>query len=204
MNLSQLPFNGFDVALVAILGLGVYYGRRKGMSGELLSLAKWLAIVFGCAAAYGPIGLFFSTNSNFFSTLSCYLMAYVGAALIIVLIFIGISRSLGGKLVGSDAFGGAEYYLGMGSGLVRCACMLLCGLALLNARAFTATEVKANQKYQDDMYGSNFFPTLHTFQSYVFEKSLVGPWIKENLNFVLIKPTAPEAKEFHQKEARWN
>jgi uncharacterized membrane protein required for colicin V production len=204
MNLSQLPFNGFDVALVVILGLGVYYGRRKGMSGELLSMAKWLAIVFGCAAAYGPIGLFFAGNFSWFNTLSCYLMAYVGAALVIVLLFIGINRAMGGKLVGSDAFGGAEYYLGMGSGMIRCACMLLFGLALLNAQAFTAAEVKANQKYQDDMYGSNFFPTYHTFQSYVFEKSLTGPWIRENLNFVLIKPTQPEVKDYHQKEARWN
>jgi len=202
MNLDQLPFNGFDVILVVILGLGVYYGRRKGMSGELLSLAKWLAILFGCAALYAPIGSFFATSSVF-STLSCYLMAYLGAALIIVLIFAGISRSLGGKLVGSDAFGSAEYYLGMGSGVVRSACMLLAALALLNARYFSPTEVKAMEKFQDDVYGSNFFPTLHSFQAYVFEKSLVGPMIKENLSFLLIQPTKPENKDLHQKEAKW-
>ena len=180
MNLDQLPFNGFDVALVVILGLGIYYGRRKGMSGELLSVAKWLAILFGCAALYAPIGAYFVGSTSIFSTLFCYLMAYVGSALVIVLIFIGISRALGGKLVGSDVFGGAEYYLGMGSGLVRACCMLLVGLALLNAQYFSSTEVRAMEKFQDDVYGSNFFPTLHTFQSYVFEKSLAGPWIKEN------------------------
>jgi uncharacterized membrane protein required for colicin V production len=203
MSFDQLPFNAFDVAVVVILGLGIYYGRRKGMSGELISMVRWLAIVFGCAAVYAPIGLYLAGTINIFNTLSCYLMAYVGAALVVVLIFAGISHSLGGKLVGSDAFGGAEYYLGMGSGLIRCACMLIAGLALLNAWYFSPTEVKAMERYQDDMYGSNFFPTLHTLQAYVFEKSLTGPWIRDNLSFVLIKPTQPESKDLHQKEAKW-
>ena len=83
MNLDQLPFNAFDVAVVVILGLGIYYGRRKGMSGELLSVAKWLAILFGCAAVYMPIGSYFATGSSMFSTLACYVMAYAGAALVI-------------------------------------------------------------------------------------------------------------------------
>jgi uncharacterized membrane protein required for colicin V production len=203
MNLDQLPFNAFDVALVVILGLGIYYGRRKGMSGELLSVAKWLAIVFGCAAVYLPIGSYFASNTSVFSTFSCYIMAYVGTALIIVLLFLWISKALGGKLIGSDVFGGAEYYLGMGSGLVRSACMLLAALALLNARYFPPNEVRDMEKFQNDMYGSNFFPTLHTLQAYVFEKSLMGPWIKDNLSFVLITPSKPDVKELHQKEAKW-
>jgi methylphosphotriester-DNA--protein-cysteine methyltransferase len=32
-------------------------------------------------------------------------------------------------------------------------------------------------------------------------KSLTGPWIKQNLGFLLIKPTEPEDKQLHQKEA---
>ena len=47
----------------------------------------------------------------------------------------------------------------MGSGLVRFSCMLLAALALLNARYFSPTEVRAMEKYQDDVYGSDFFPT---------------------------------------------
>jgi hypothetical protein len=88
----------------------------------------------------------------------------------------------------------------MGSGLVRFSCILLAALALLNARYFSPTEVRAMEKFQDDVYGSNFFPTLHTVQSTVFDRSLTGPWIKENLGFLLIKPTEPEHKELHQKE----
>ncbi len=203
MSLDALPFNAFDVFLVAVLVAGVFQGRKRGMSGELLNLLKWLTILLVCAIAYEPIGSLFGGTAGFFSKLSCYLIAYVGAALVVVLLFAAVHRGLGGKLVGSDLFGSAEYYLGMGSGLLRFACILLCGLALLNARYFSAQEVKAEEVFQNDMYGSNYFPTLHTIQSIVFEKSLVGPWIKDNLAFLLIKPTEPEKKELHQKDAKW-
>ncbi len=55
--------------------------------------------------------------------------------------------------------------------------------------------------FQNDMYGSNYFPTWHTAQEVVFERSLAGPWIKSHLGFLLIKPTKPEDKSYHQKEA---
>jgi hypothetical protein len=79
--------------------------------------------------------------------------------------------------------------------------MLLAALALLNARYFSPTEVRAMEKRDIDIYGSDFFPGLHTVQATVFNQSLTGPWIKENLGFLLIKPTQPESKELHQKEA---
>ncbi|HSU57254.1 MAG TPA: CvpA family protein [Candidatus Dormibacteraeota bacterium] len=203
MSLDTLPFNGFDLVLVVVLGLGIYSGRKQGMSGELMPLVKWLAILFVCAAAYEPVGSLFFQTTGIFSNLTCYVMAYVGAALVIVLLFAAVKHSLGGKLVGSDMFGGAEYYLGMASGFVRFACILFVFLAVLNARYFSPAEVKAMEKFQDDVYGSNFFPTLHTLQAEVFEKSLTGPWIRDNLSFLLIKPTKPEGKELHQKEAKW-
>jgi uncharacterized membrane protein required for colicin V production len=203
MSMDGLPFNAFDLFFVAILVAGVFKGRKKGMSGELISMIKWLVILLGCAMAYEPLGSMFGQSTSIFSKLSCYLMAYLGTALIVVLIFAGLKNSLGGKLAGSDAFGNAEYYLGMGAGFVRFACALFVGLALLNAPYFSPQEVKASEKYQNEWYGSTYFPTLHGVQSVVFEKSLVGPLIKDNLGFLLIKPVEPETKELHQKEAKW-
>ena len=121
-------------------------------------------------------------------------------AWLILLVFALIKRAFGGKLLGSDVFGRAEYYLGMGSGLVRFGCMLLVALALLNARYFSPTEVRAMEKYNDDVYGSDYFPSLHSVQEAVFEKSVTGPLIRQHLGFLLIKPTEPEKKEFHQKD----
>ena len=201
MSLDQLPFNGFDLAVVAMLIAGLARGRKHGMSEELMSLLSWLAILFGCAAVYEPGGELLEQFTSLFDRLSCYLLAYILGAVLVLLLFAGIKRGLGGKLLGSDIFGRSEYYLGMGAGLVRFSCVLLAALALLNARYFNPIEVRAMERFQDDVYGSNFFPTLHSLQATVFDKSLTGPWIKENLGFLLIKPTEPDKKELHQKDA---
>jgi uncharacterized membrane protein required for colicin V production len=198
--MDNFPIGAFDFILVTILVLGVLRGRKHGMSEELLNLVKWVAILLVCALAYQPVGNLFAESSRVLSKLVCYLMAYVAAALLVLIVFAGVKRALGGKLLGSDIFGSAEYYLGMGSGLVRFTCMLLAALALLNARYFPPAEVRAMEKFQDDVYGSNFFPTLHTVQAMVFEHSLTGPWIKEHLSFLLITPTEPENKQIKQKD----
>jgi uncharacterized membrane protein required for colicin V production len=199
MSLDHLPVNAFDIILLAVLLAGLARGRKHGMSEELFSLIKWLVVVFACAALYDPVGTWFAQEC-YLSILSGYLIVYVGAALLILGAFALVKHSIGGKLLGSDIFGRAEYYLGMCSGVVRYSCIVLAVLALLNARYFTPKEVKAMTAFQQDVYGSEFFPTLHTAQATVFEQSLTGPWIKENLAFLLIRPTKPELKELHQKE----
>ena len=200
MRLDRLPFNLFDLVFVGVLAAGVIRGRKQGMSEELLSLLKWLGVAFGCALVYQPLGGAFARSSAVFGLLTCYLMAYIAAALLILAAFALLKRGIGGKLLGSDFFGRAEYYFGMGSGLVRYGCVLVAALALLNARGYSTTEVKAMQDFQNREYGSNYFPTLQTLQSVVFERSLTGPWIQHNLGFLLIKRTRPENKQFHQKE----
>jgi uncharacterized membrane protein required for colicin V production len=199
MSLDKLPVNAFDCVVILVLGFGIWRGRKHGMSEELFGLFKWLAVAIGCAMCYRPAGEWLASSSPF-SLLSSFLFVYTGAALIILSIFAFFKHRIGGKLVGSDIFGRAEYYLGMGSGVVRLSCMLVAALALLNARYFNPTEVRAMEAFQNDVYGSNFFPTLHTAQEVVFEKSVAGSWIKQNLSFLLINPTQPEKKEFHQKE----
>jgi hypothetical protein len=92
-------------------------------------------------------------------------------------------------LTGSDIFGRGEYFLGMGSGMLRFGCILLTGLALLNAREFSPVELKNMEQYQEENYGSNIFPGLHSLQKAVFERSLTGGFIKDDLSFLLIAPT---------------
>ena len=205
MSLDKMPINGFDLVLLIVLSLSIVRGRKVGMSGDLMSLLMWLVLLGVCALAYEPVGNLFSSSTGLFSLMFSYVVAYVGLALVVVLLFAAIKRGMGDRLTGSDMFGGAEYYLGMGSGLVRGACILLAGLALLNARYYSAMEVRAMEKFQNDVYGSNFFPTLQSVQAAVFQKSLTGPWIKDHLDFILIKPTQvhempvaarPEAKTF--------
>jgi uncharacterized membrane protein required for colicin V production len=197
MSLDALPINVFDVLLLVVLTLGLSRGRKHGMSEELINLVQWSCSLLICAFAYEGIGHALERATPF-GLLSCYLMAYLGLLLLIVLIFALVRRTLGGKLLGSDVFGKSEYYLGMLSGAARFACVLLVGLALLNARYFPETEVRALQRYQDDVYGSNFFPGLHSIQTSVFDESLTGPWIRDHLSGLLIKPTEPSGKELRQ------
>ena len=196
---DSLPFNWFDVLIVIVLFVGLQRGRKRGMSEELISLLAWICIAVGCAIAYQPIGTFLADKSVF-SLLSSYLMAYVAVAVVIGCVFAVFKRIAGGKLVGSDVFGKSEFYLGMVAGMVRFCCILITLLSLLNARMFNSQEVEAGKAYQNDVYGSNFFPTLYSVQAQVFEKSLAGPWIRNQLGFLLIKPTAPDDKQFKQKE----
>jgi uncharacterized membrane protein required for colicin V production len=199
MNLN-LPINAFDIILLAVLIVGVIQGRKAGMSQELMNLVKWLTIVVVGAVVYIPVGQWLAQSSPF-SLLFSFMAVYTAVALLILALFAACKHYLGGKLLGSDIFGQSEYYLGMGGGLLRAACILLAVLALLNARYFSREEVLAKQRFQDEVYGKNYFPGWHSIQAMVFQESLTGPWIKDHLAFFLIEPTAPQDKSFHQKEA---
>jgi uncharacterized membrane protein required for colicin V production len=197
--IDKLPVNWFDLVVVAVLVAGVLRGRKRGMSQELVNLIQWIAIIFGGALLYLPIGQMFAqlTSSGM---LFSYIFVYVWIAVVMKLFFMMIKHSVGGKLVGSDMFGGAEYYLGMSAGLVRFVCVLLMSLALLNARYFSPAEISAYNKFQQDVYGSNYFPGLSALQQDVFEGSLSGSFVKKQLEFLLITPTPPSQTGFKQKE----
>jgi uncharacterized membrane protein required for colicin V production len=199
MNLNQLPGSFFDLVLIVVLFLGLMRGRKHGMSEELMHLLKWMLVLVGCALLYKPAGVWLAKSSPF-SLLASFLMVYVVSAMVILGVFAFFRHRLGGKLIGSDIFGRSEYYLGMGSGMVRFCCMLLVVLAMLNARYYSREEVLAMERFQNDVYGSNYFPTWHSAQETVFERSIAGPWIRDHLSFFLIEPTQPEDKQYHQKE----
>jgi uncharacterized membrane protein required for colicin V production len=197
LKLEGLLFNWFDLVLILFLLVGFAYGRKHGLSQVLMSLLQWLAIVLGAALSYEPVGNWLATK-GIFSTLTCYITAYVAAVIVIKSLFTLLKRLFGGKLMGSDVFGSAEYYLGMVAGMAQFACILVCLLALLNARYYSPEEVKQRQKNQQELYGKTFFPGLDTIQRYVFVRSFTGPYIQKS--FLLIKPTPPEIKQLRRKE----
>ncbi len=190
MSPDTIPINWFDLALVVVLLLGSWRGRQHGMSEETLPLVKWIIILFGAALTYERVGDFVLRNTPFGRLLS-YISGYLIVVLAVFALFSLFKRALGGKLIGSDFFGPTEYYLGIGAGMVRFTCILLVGLALLNARLYSTSEVRAMRKYQDDVYGSNFFPSLQTVQESVFTESLTGPQIQKYCGHLLIRPTPP-------------
>jgi uncharacterized membrane protein required for colicin V production len=193
-----MPFNWFDVAILLFLGLGISRGRKHGMSQELILVLKWVSIILVAGLSYGVVGDVISDNTVF-THLSAYLMAYIVITLGITVAFWAITKMAHGKLVGSDVFGSGEYYLGMIAGLVRYTCILVFGLSLLNARLYSQKEISDDLKFQNDVYGSDFFPKMYSVQEDVFKKSFVGPHIHDELGFLLIKGTAPEVKEIRKE-----
>src|SRR2546422_6690284 len=111
MKFDPARLSWVDLVIVGLLIIGVLRGRKRGMSEELLDLLKWLLIVVVAAQFYQPVGDLFAGNSMF-SRLSWYLAIYVTMILAIKIIFSLIKKRVGEKLVGSDIFGRAEYYLG--------------------------------------------------------------------------------------------
>lgn len=192
---STLAFNSFDLVVVAMLGFGLFRGRRNGLSKELLPLLLWVVLVPVCAFGYQLLGgllMTFSKQDEFWSLFE----AYLALALVVVVVYSGFRRAFAEKLLKSSFFKGGEYYLGMVSGVVRYACVLVFLMALLNARFFAPAEI-ANTLAADKknlgggVFEGTYFPHLFTIQDWVFKQSFTGSCVKIHLPMLLISASSP-------------
>jgi hypothetical protein len=189
-SLDKLPFGWFDVAFVLILVFGLFRGRKNGMTKEIIPMFQWIVTVIACGLGYEIVGDLLNNLSGW-GKLPCYLLGYFTVMFVVYLIFQLLKKLFMERLTGSNFFGGGEYYLGMISGLVRYACLMLVALALLNAPYYTAGDVIKSKAYASrwfggGLYSGNFFPTLQSVQEEVFKNSLIGPLIKNYLGVLLI------------------
>jgi len=199
MDMAKLHINWFDLAIVLLLVAGAFRGRKRGMSQEVLPLLNWIAVVTLCGLFYHPVAEMIA-NATVFTMLSASYAAYLGIAAFVMILFAIIKRQLGGKIVGSDMFGNSEYYLGIFSGMVRFACILIFALALLNARSYSQKEIQERNLFVMQNYSNDFFPAWFQVQDQVFRESFAGPVIHSQLGFVLIKPVEAESKPIKRKE----
>lgn len=188
-----MPFNWVDFVVLIVLGIGVFRGRQRGMSEELLGLFQWLTIVVVSALAYRPLGKMVANSTNV-TLLISYVSAYLLSVIGVKTFFSWVRRAVGEKLVGSDLFGGSEFYLGMLAGAVRCGCILLVVLSLLHARNVTSEQLASQAKMQKDNFGDISFPTFGSVRHDVFYRSLSGKFIVKHLSDQLIQPTSPGEK----------
>src|SRR5688572_25952298 len=128
MSVSAFQLMWFDLVVLALVAYGIFRGRKRGMSEELLDVFQWLCIVVLGALLYSPLG---KTLSHFagMGLLLSNIIAYAFIAIVIKFAFTSVKRSVGEKLVHSDAFGRFEYYLGMLAGSVRFLCVLIFALS---------------------------------------------------------------------------
>ncbi len=189
MKLDTLPINWFDLLVVTSLIGGGVFGRKKGMSEELLPLFQWLLIVVLSALYYEPAGRFLAKTTQL-NLLAAYLVSYLFMALLISLAFGWVKRLVGEKLVAGDLFGQLEYYLGMLAGSLRVACLLVAVLALLHAPLVSPEELAAERRMQRENFGTITFPTLGMIQQATLRDSITGQVVRKYLNDQLITPTS--------------
>lgn len=194
-SLDHLPINWFDLAILAVLAVGIIRGRKNGMTKEILPTVQWLIVIIAAGLAYGLVAQVLS-NSCGLSKLWAGICGYLTIALVVFIIFSAIKKALLPRLTGSNVFGSAEYYAGMPSGMIRYACMALFALALINARNYSEAEIIQQKIYNERWYGGgiysgDYLPDLHTMQDSVFKESFTGPYIKNYLGVLLIQ-TGPD------------
>ncbi|HEX5398937.1 MAG TPA: CvpA family protein [Verrucomicrobiae bacterium] len=187
-----LPFGWFDLVVIAVLGFGLFRGRRNGMAKEFLPVLEWLVLVAVAGLGYWMLaGILASFIHNLMW--NC-IISYLALALVVFIGFAILKRRFAERLVKSDLFKGGEYYLGMLSGMVRYGCVLIFAMALLNAPVFTAKDIQ-QQRERDQMdfgggagsgFKGNYFPHISGIQMAVFKGSFLGPRIKDGLGILLI------------------
>jgi uncharacterized membrane protein required for colicin V production len=197
LAMDKLPVNWFDATVLGFLIFGVFRGRKNGMSREFLPLFKWVTLVLVCGFFY-PLAAELLKNTVGLGKASSYIFGYLLLAFAIWIVFLIFQRLLAYRMGENNFFGGGEYYLGMSSGIIRLACVLLAALALLNAPYYSQADIQAHNAYVKrwlggGLYTGNYFPDLQTIQESVFKKSFTGPFIRDYLGALLIETTPPDA-----------
>ncbi|MGD1088674.1 MAG: CvpA family protein [Verrucomicrobiota bacterium] len=199
MASSGPPFNWFDITVIVILGLGLFRGRKNGMSRELLPTLQWVALVLICGLGYSVVAQLFR-NATSLDQLTSDVLGYLLLAFVVFLLTGIPKHKFADRLAVSNFFGASEFYLGMLSGVVRFACILLAALALLNAPFYNEEEILKQSDYDKTNYGgglyeANYFPHISTIQREVFVKSFIGSCIKTYLRPLLINTVQPDAQK---------
>jgi uncharacterized membrane protein required for colicin V production len=192
MKIGDIHLGWFDLLFVALIVVGWFRGRKRGMTQEFPNLIQWIAIIGGGALLYKPLGELLSESTGM-GRLFWFLMVYLLWAALVKAVTTWIVRSKGDKLGLADMFGSAEYPLGIASGMIRYALVCVFSLALLNARLYTSAELKSMAAYQQENFGNISLPTIGTVQKSVFLESALGKLMKDHAAFLLIEGTAPRA-----------
>jgi uncharacterized membrane protein required for colicin V production len=196
LSTDSLPVNWFDAFILIMLAFGVFRGRKNGMTKELLPLLLWIGIAVASGLCYTFVAELYNNYCGLDKAWSPFL-AYLSITIVVFLLYSVLKKPLLPRLTGSNFFGGAEYYLGMMSGLIRYACIVIFFMALINAKYYSPAEIARTKAYNARWYGGgiysgDYIPDLHSLQEAVYKNSFSGPYIKQYLGMLLID-TSPDA-----------
>jgi uncharacterized membrane protein required for colicin V production len=192
---AKLPINWFDATIVIVLVVGLFRGRKNGMTKEIIPTIQWVIVAVASGLAY-PLVAQLLNKSCGLDKLWSAILGYLTIALVVFIIFGLVKKALMPRLTGSNIFGSAEYYAGMLSGMIRYTCIIIFVLALINAKSYSAAEILQKKAYNERWYGGgiysgDYMPDLNTAQTSIFKESFSGPYIKSYLGVLLIQ-TGPD------------
>lgn len=199
----NVSFNFWDGIFAVWVIVGIFVGRKRGMSQELLPALKWIAIAVLSGLLWGPVSTFVFKNTNgAFNHLWSNITGYLIIAFLINLAFISLKNWFGEKLTSSDFFGRAEYYLGMFSGLLQFVSILIVLLALMNSRVYSDAELAADEQVQKKNFEDIKFPTYMSIQHAILKESFTGQFVRSKGYRLLIAPAgeAPPTESAAKKE----
>jgi uncharacterized membrane protein required for colicin V production len=197
--LTSFHLNWFDLVVVVWLIVGIFRGRKHGMSQELLPLVQWIAIIVVTSLANPPLARLMVRYTGL-TLLPCAIFCYVFVACAVYGLLGKLKKKLDDTFQEGDYFGGGEYYLGMTSGIIRFACVLIALLAMMNSRIITKAEREATLKMQKANFEDVRFPTYGEVQNTILLESATGNFVRAYLAQFLITPVnvndAPTPKKF--------
>ena len=176
----------FDVLLLLAIGVGIWRGKVRGISEELLDMLQWVVVVVAAGFLYSYVSdLLVKTGLQ---QLTANLGGYLLIAVLVFTLFGFIRQSVGSKLVDSDFAGSWEYRLGAVAGAIRFFCLYVVALSLLSSRYFDAAAVAAERKYQEKEVGLVLVPTWGMAQRMALYDNMAGPYLRQYLSYVLMRP----------------
>src|SRR5277367_6161555 len=103
--LAPAKFDYFDAFAIVWLIIGLFRGRKRGMSQEVLPLIQWLGIVAAGGLLYWPFSKLVHQYTQFGTLWSC-ITAYLLIGAGVHLIYLWLKQMMAEKLVEKDPFGG--------------------------------------------------------------------------------------------------
>jgi len=188
MAFLNFGLNWFDFLVAIALLAGVNLGNKRGMSKEVIIFLQWCTIILVAALFYPLIGQLLSQWTGI-GEMTGYVLAYLFLAAIVKLIYAKINQSIGEKIESRHPFGRMEYYFGPVACGIRFACIILLTMALLHAGRQSMAQTNHEIKRQKDNFGEVYFPTIGLVCQEVFQRSVTGKFVSENLPFLLITPS---------------
>lgn len=182
-----IRYHWFDVVFLIIIVSGLLYGRKRGLSVELLPVANWIAIVVIGGIFAEPLGAPIASMIKIQPN-AAFVFAYLFLAAGVTYVFWQIRQTVAKGLPGSDYFGAGEFPLGAAAAAIRFGCILFACLALLSAQ-YIPEEDLAEPVYAYGQKEEGLQPAdLHRS---IFVRSWSGRWMKYSFGGWLLAARPP-------------